>query len=655
MDKLIIPKECVLQGEIRAAINQGDITIENGWVPGALKSNEGSIRLTTDEAEAACETISAQNGIVEIQAQEFKCRRILAQAAQLNAAHFRASEILDCRDSIILSASSANIEECRADKIELKVDQLNIKKIYAGEELIIDSKNAEFEEIVAKRIVLHGAVKCRRMVAEETVIVDSGKVVIKVLECQSFHAAPEVGGIVVLATCEEVRAEGVRGFLQPDELDMLADGATTADLTRLLAGPRTTDAPTPSPEETSAVSFQPPADDGAEEIENAAAQPPNTEETPPSQEEGSPVPENFEAETIVADSEPAPPIELHSPGSEYPTIPEVDAFEAPEPSSSDEGEAEELEKEEEALPDQRGNEAAFSENRDEEAEPEPPASTDLDSDEDGDGSRDIGQFMKDHMDESFASEDGGEEMNDDIEPESAREFASPPQPEEPLEKDIPIFSVAESMEDPEVMLEELTEDELAGPLEDTDLQEYGLESEMSPQFDDDLEDSLAEVADSDDSLPEIQGLEGPDEIEISTEAFSDDEVLERVDAYDILDDIPRVEEEPESIEELEILDEASLESVEIGSEEESPEDALVRDLIQILNQVRAYFHEGEDPKFVSQIHRYLEDRRFDLFMKTRNKEAVLAKFDKFDHGEISALARSFFNKLEAYMEQSIDH
>ncbi len=654
MDKLIIPKDCTLQGEIRSAINQGDIVIENGSIPGAVKSDEGSIRLVVEENETNCETISAQNGIVEIQAKEFQCRRILARAAQLSATRFSAEEILSCEEQITLEAQTIAIEECRAGKVEIKGDQVHIKKVHADDELVIQAQHAEIEEIVAKKIVLQGSIKCRRVAAEETVLVDSGKIVIKALECKTFHAAPEVKGIVVLATCEEVRAEGVRGFLQPDELDMLGDGATTADLTKLFSGPRISEISQETSEEGEDVSFQPPDEPEEEEIQTEVLSDP-LEETPTT-EDGVSEPNPLDEEPAAAEPEPLTSEEPPPPASGYPTIPEVDAFEVPPDPKPEEPVLESEEPEDPApqtdLPESGESSSPNWEMATQLEEPLSPA----DAEEESNDAQEIGKFMKEHMEDDPETDAGEEAAQENFAAVDTREFESLSPSEELLEEEaIPPFSVSDSLDNPEVALEELSEDELEDSLDDSDLHEDSLDDDSDPHLDHDDLEAIEEVDESDDSLPEIQGLEGGDEIEVTTDAFTDDEVLERVDAFDIMDEIPEEDEAPESLEDLEVLDEASLESVEIGSEDEPPEDALVRDLIQILNQVRAYFHEGEDPKFIAQIHRYLEDRRFDLFMKTRNKEAVLAKFDKFDHAEISALARSFFNKLEAYQEQHINN
>ena len=80
------------------------------------------------------------------------------------------------------------------------------------------------------------------------------------------------------------------------------------------------------------------------------------------------------------------------------------------------------------------------------------------------------------------------------------------------------------------------------------------------------------------------------------------------------------------------------------------ESLLVQDLNETLNRIRAYFPADGCPKFIDQIGRYLEEGRFNLFRRGNNKRAVLSSFDKYDHEEISKLAREFFDRLEGFAE-----
>ena len=176
---------------------------------------------------------------------------------------------------------------------------------------------------------------------------------------------------------------------------------------------------------------------------------------------------------------------------------------------------------------------------------------------------------------------------------------------------------------------------------------------------DDVESSLS-LDDLGDPLEEIESADleadplGSDELleVVDSEPETDQETAEEyldVDSDD-LEELPDPLEDsaleiPDPQEDFDVLDEADI------LEEEDPEEVVISDLTDILNRIQAYFPEDNYPQFINQIHRYLEERRLNLFVKPSNRRAVLSSFDKFGHDEIGRLARSFFERLDLFFEE----
>jgi len=598
MDKLFIPKGCKIEGEAVAVVNDGDIVIENEMTPRSLVSREGGVKYCPQAAEVHCDNLAAEQGLVEIEAQTYRGREILAQSAHLKADRFEL-ETLRVAGELFLEAQTVELDSCRAGRLEIKTGELKAKLIESDGEVNIVADNAKIEKIVAKKVVVKGALTCHRIVAEETVVAESGRVSIKYLDAPAFHAAPEVAGIVVIANSEEVKAEGVRGFLHPSELDLLAEeggGIPSIDLGQVERVARETPPPG-APEEAAAIETQPL--DGEPE-EGAFAE---------VGEDASPAPDTAEA--------PAGPDQPAEEDAGYDVA-------APGGEAADE--------------DESGLISVASDEED----------TDTYS-----VSQIIAAAEQVQSASMEASETPTEELDeietvetlDELEPIPAADSAWPSGPE------------SEGDAAPDMTPPPFPEETPMG---------YGAQN--TPQLGEEM-DNTEEL--DDDSLPEISGLEEErgEPLELDPQSFDaddgglEDEEIESVDSFD-LSEIGDEENDAEelSAEDLHSMEETAEEDAVLEplgeepaalTESLSPEESLSRELIHILDQVKAYFPEDNYPNFLNQLTRYVADHRFSLFAKERNKEAVLASFEKLGHPEIDTLASAFFAKVDEYHQQML--
>ncbi len=558
MDKLIIPKGCVIQGQVAAISNDGDIDIESSLIPRVLHSGNGGVRLICQQQDTECDKIIAEEGMVEVEANTFSCAKLSAQSTSMRTGNLTISESLTGTAEVFLKATEAQILNCSADQVDIDVQSYEGQAIVARTELVLKvSGHCKLERISAPRVIVKGDLQCKVVDASESVVVESGKIAIKSLNSPRFHAAPEVTGIVMVANSEEVKAEGVRGFLHPSELGMLADGddvvsIPTADLS------------------TMAMEATPPPMSVAEpEIE------PPPFETPD------------EAEPEISDE--AGPTDLDS---DMQVTEEIEADDEPAALDAEFGDI---------------------------AEPE-------DDDEDEDT-------------EPGLEENALEEYEDLAVPEMPTAELSPDEfPDELTPEDLPEIDSEDLTEMEQVETEDLTEELSSDDLEDPDdVEDFASTAVLM----------AADGIDDDEPLPEVEGLDD-DILDTDLELDSPDDPL---DAGYELTDINVVEDtlgdDELTAEDMEVMEEA----FEAEADDEDPEEALAQELTGMLGKIKSYFPDDNIPNSIAQIQRYIDERRFSLFAKARNKEAVISNFDKFEHQEISQLVRAFFERLEDYVNQ----
>ncbi len=609
MDKLFIPKECVIEGEAVAIVNEGDIVIENQITPRSLESRQGGVKYHPQSERVRCDRLTAKNGVVEVEAEAYAGSELVAQSAHLKIGDCAVETEISVSGELYLEAGDAKVETCRAGRAEIKADHLTAELIEVDGEAVIHAEEANVGKIVAQRVVMHGSLACRRIVAAETVVVESGKISIKYLDAPAFHASPEVSGIVVIANSEEVRAEGVRGFLHPSELDLLTEGGgiPSVDLSNIepLAENRgvaedesdddeATDPDVAEPAPADAVADEaaesPPPDDLDEYSidDDEDTQTVNVGEI--TEEGAAPAEDDIETQEMSdqPNEEALEPIEVEgaSPDSADPAIAEIEALETYDAT--------------EEIEDTVDN---------------------SDTTPDADAPAELG--------ESLAVDESADDSADDG-PSSFEEIS--PRDE---------FGAS--------TMTELAPDDSVEPIE-VDL----AGSELEPIGESEAED--------DHSLPEVEGLEEGAGLELDPESFDDGDdqfeeygQMDDVDAFDLVEVQSGDETETEELseEDLQAIDAAEELLEPIEEESASQEEGLTGELVDILDQVKAFFPEDNYPNFLNQLRRYVEDKRFSLFAKQRNQDAVLASFDKLNHPEISRLARRFFARLDDYNQEAL--
>ena len=566
MDKLLIPKGCVIQGEAVAISHDGDIVIENAFVPNVLHSASGGIRFVPQQEEVECGKIIAEQGFVDVEASKLSCANVKAQSA-----HIRAESIeigaFDASGDLVIESGSTKIEECVGEAITITGDEVQGQSIEASKEVVIKASNCKFNRIKAPRVSVHGSLECKQIVAAESVTAEGGRIAVKSLDTPSFIATPDVTGIVMVATCKEVRAEGVRGFLHPSELGMLADGddvvsIPTADLTHMSMH---ASEPVAEPE----AEFSAPADEGI--VSNG----------------------EFEVPTVSMDDE-AEEVSLDV------------AAEEPVEEASDEF----LE-----MP-------TFSEETDQNDE--------FDS---------VGELSTEDIEE--LPESGDDASLDEVPVSDPTMMYSPE-----IATQFDDISTGEMTAVDDDDFDDDTALEMENISENIDDDEDAPASEGLPDMGenafDDLESPIEVDSPLDEPLDDLEPLD-PDLDD------DDDQPLDVSDIEDVEEVLDADDLEDEDLEAIDVTDE--LDEIDLNDALD-PEEEMARELNELLGQIRSFFPEDNIPNSINQIQRYIDERRFNLFAKARNREAVLSNFDKFEHQEISRLVRDFFAKIELYLEQN---
>lgn len=683
MESLNIPESCRIDGTDISLENDGDIVVVNQLVPRLLMSSGGSITYHP-QGPAEVPIVEAPQGKVEVQGAAFRCDQIKARDAKLrlDEGHFKDIQV---EGVLNLEGKQLDVTMALANSVKIQGDVVKIGTLEVAGELHIKAGKLIAREIKADSVVIHGSLESKKLTAATTVKAESGHVAIKWLSVPEFTAADSVTGIVMVATTKVVRASGVRGFIQPDELNML----TSDDTGEHEPLPVVKDESQYNTTDLEAMANEKPATDGAFNTVML-----DSEST--KQQDSSDAPATAEAdvselldETPVAE----PDLDDTDPGEPEPGNATV--MMSPKELKEKLAEAPDVDLDEAANADWDEPVEDGIDEPSEQAEPQDMHTVAIPSAELSENYR-----LSDSFDTVAMSPD---ELLED--PMMASEEAVSTLPsddiEEPAIETLDAGSVDQDLGDVEELsdieeldvealddVEAITTDELDDfeDLDVTDLDDNSLDDVLEG---DDLEyEELDEVEspdvepsdealsrDSDSfSLPEIaphdlNAEDFPDEVQ-GDPAFDSSATFDAGELEE-LDDVPSVDsfEEIGEIDPLQSLDVAerpptgefdaddilgdALEDNELADTDpdEDPEDVAIRDMRGILNEVRALFPDDNYPQFINQISRYLDERRLKLFYKESNRNAVLSSFDKFNHEQISALARKFFARVDELKEQ----
>jgi len=226
MEKLFIPESCVMESQSMVIRNEGDVEIINKLIPAAIYSTKGSILYRNSSSSVMFRDICAERGHVELETGSLVSESVTGASARILCGDLTVRESLTVAGELEIEADAVDIGFCRAGKLNLRGGHIRIDTIEASGDIVLSGDSIKANLIRGGNITLSGTIECKEMVASGAVIVQKGKVSIKSLDAPRFQATPDVTGIVVMATCDIVRAEGVRGFLQPNELETMGLDAT---------------------------------------------------------------------------------------------------------------------------------------------------------------------------------------------------------------------------------------------------------------------------------------------------------------------------------------------------------------------------------------------------------------------------------------------
>lgn len=750
MAKLYIPKDCVLEGNLSRISCHGDIVIENGINPSVVTSEAGGIIFRGEADALRFEQISAATG-VSFRGKTVAVGTMSAEEGEIEGDDFQCNE-MTFSNHLAFKAGTLRLQTLRAKSAVIEADRIEIDELVIEEDLILRGREVHVVQCSAGKIQLSGQYQGERMTAIDGVHQEQGSITVRFLDTRTYSAEDHVRGMVAISTAEDVRAVGVRGFLRPDEFNILS-GNNPGAMEPSISKPMPMEPLTASTDDFSGPTM--PEDGGGEwlvEAEPVVKDPeilhhPND----PDQVDTRSMPTG-ELELVAADEENAfIPTHEFVPPEPMPSVPNV---------VEDEGDAT-LEGEDDDF--EEGDDAAFAgvtPSHEEVAAAEQgfatnPAVEEQDmvgietepSHDDAqwksveelpesiEATAEAAEAMRDVAASSF---DGEESMIDDAAVQEINneelaafdaDFDDPELPQTfdvqevadespvPVEEnqafeeptvvgyedealhadisaddisaddissddiaaddisshDISADDIAVSEPEPVVstdeVVREVVSDIRADDLMDNDISAEDLQGDtgefgqdFTPSTDIDAE-SLSEMNDymtmtgEDDefeakSAPEfgdIAAAGDPEDFQ-SVPEFGNTTDLDEMAGHDVTaDDLTSQPDpfpsQPEIHENGDELDDANNSVDGLGAGNSLNEDVLAEQLNGILDQICAFFPEKNYPKFVGQIQRYVDERRFMILAKERNKEAVLSRIDKMEHEEISRLARSFYSSL----------
>lgn len=726
MDQLVIPQGCVIQGEKLSIRHEGDIVIRSQMSLLSIKSLHGNLHYAPPGEQSTCAHLGAEEGELRLDARAFQGDLLTGRTLVLNCGNLLISQAMQASESLLLEGESLEVPECRGGELVIHLSgSAQAQTIEAEGPLELVVHSGTVGHIRARRVLIScaGRFEADRITASEGVEIRSGHITVKMVDAPSFQAAPSVRGIVMLSTAEDVRAEGVRGFILPTEFKMLSEQsgllalassgepAPSSRPTRSAEQPAVRPAPreqAPSPAPSAALAEVPAAEPAADDLDladfeeeeplqgqerltegrHSEAQDPQAMDpyridtadlSYLEQVESGHLPEPADAGGLDLEAEPA----WHLDGEAAPVFDEISA----EPASFAQGEDADL-----AIdPD------SFEEPASIHSQPTLAASAPADPEEVFTGEEDLPEQVFEPADSSSAEiEEEGLAGDGDF----SNEPAQPPADEFALdfsvseERDaageelpetfdqsfytmaMPAFSPAEPAgEHSSQPLPDPASEGGADPAAPEEAEEFHAEEPTSaPEEDAAAELPLVDSFDDADlgpELPAAPAMDAFDSAELVPEPLIDssfastglEELAPPVDIADFQDPdfpvqsaplpppVPPPVPPPLS---LGGLPGSAMPAEPSQDEEELPspsqaqlrkEDLLVDLLGNIMDDIKSHFPDDNYPKFIGQIETYLQERRFPILRKARNREAVLSSFDRLDHPEISKLARLFYKQM----------
>lgn len=228
MDALTFPRNCVVEGAVTALNNDGDIIIENGITPHKVVSDQGDVQYLCPSVELTCGRFAAPDGLLKVEAKALIADHL--EGLNVDIQCDKVAAALKAFENAEIQGQTLTLTKVRAGSLTIRAQEVHLKHVEVAGTLTIIAERIIAEHIKAKSMAVEGRLECKRVECETALEVRGGSVALQHLDAPEFTAAPDVGGLVAIATCTKVRAEGVRGFLHPSELSFIAEAGNTQDL-----------------------------------------------------------------------------------------------------------------------------------------------------------------------------------------------------------------------------------------------------------------------------------------------------------------------------------------------------------------------------------------------------------------------------------------
>ena len=597
MEKLILPLNCVIEGDISSIAHEGDIQIDNGILPPSLFSGEGNISLSQIEPDSKCDSISAKVGDIGLKGGSLNAQSILCKSFSAQLEHLEAQSIQVTQGKTSFTGDVLKVEQLNGETIEIEAKTVRISRLFAGGDVTIRAEKVHVDELVGEKVSVSGNLECNKVTASDGLFMESGRVAIKNLDAPTFQSEEGVGGIVMVATCEDVQTKGVRGFLLPSELGLFSKGNTTMDLSEILTDKE------PSSKEPTTVSVPTQENPVSPALRNDPS--PNNAPDDEDQPEVESWPDG-ENEEKAFESTPSEPLDEYATDeTDLDTSQSLEAGEAPD------DEDEELDTGDHGVSD----DVLYADEAENDSSPFFRTTTVV-----GESAQenDLGEMKTVQLDPSQLA---NAIKARDIAAEFQNQVAG-----DALDDDSLVEVSSEEVEEVDLDSQELVP-ELASLPEIEDFDDYHNTADLGEDSDEPIladEDPLQELA-----MPgENEGVWEAESGEIEVEELSEE------DFY--------------AVEDGDLTD-AGVQDSQPGPDV-NPEARLRQSLTEVLNQIRACFPDENYPKFIYQIQNYVNEGRYSILAKSRNKEAVLSSFEKLNHPEISKLSGRFYSTLDDFFQ-----
>ncbi|QTD51142.1 hypothetical protein [Sulfidibacter corallicola] len=654
-----------------------------------MMTTQGGISYKPSCDSVECSEISAAGDVI-VEVANLTVAKISGDDGDLRGQVLNLQDV-QLEGQLTATADNLKVARLKVNQAELTGQVIDIEELDIEGELVLKAEQIRIGHIRAGKARISGNLECERMVAVDGVYVTEGSVTIRYLDTSNFEAADEVTGMVAISTAEKVRAAGVRGFLRPAEFDFLSGAAGSLNLSQSVQATPRESADAPAAKADTADAEEEPGITPGEWVSEEAEPSPSI--TPEFEEEALPDVENdSEAEIEAA----------------YATLPDdVDDVSA---SAVEEPEFRTAPPEPTEAPSNAGafqvdhlGEMMTTGSSAVERDVDPVESIAIDSIS-AEAAEDLDESAALTLDSTLDTQDDVEEVHTDefeamaISDDEPEAFDTPAEDAGDVDGDQDPWAIINREIEPDDEAPDgadISEDHGFGVALSSDIHaddfDDGPTEDLTESLNEELNEELREEEENSELEATPSAEESFDHIsEIDAESMSELQDYATIDGDDLDDlemsakngapefgdiDSPGDPEDFQSVPEFgntrdldEATTSASLESTGLGnSDSDSFDDsgnhhlntdelpamdedmgltALTLQLTEILDQIRAFFPEKNYPKFVGQIQRYVEERRFHILAKDRNREAVLSRIDKLNHPEISQLARSFYTCLD---------